>query len=318
MMKEQLVLDKFGGQMYLCDFGAQKVGCPDVPGCMGPLGTKMTPARMYNYQQWYIQNFVKTSMQQVFPEKFDEIEEKIDPGEYGVESYFCRNVCTFLFIVAVTNDLIECAEIVRLLWVIPGADDTWIDDEGDEVHLQIRGMPFGWKVANLVLVVLPKFSLWFYTAWSGTMFLLETSSIEDVIVNSTALAFILSLDETIYSTLSSDTTKYMMENLQGFPLKREAAELDLSDGQEILKNSDINRVLTPKSLIIKAPLVVIIWLVLTRYYYETLCTKSQDGTWVSIPVYAPLSSVFDLASALFPHLFPIPSAQEPYWTMPEP
>jgi hypothetical protein len=320
LMKGQLVMDKFGGQMYLCDFGAEKAGCPDGPGCLGPLGTRMTPARTHSYQHWYIQNFAKVSLQTIFPESTDTIADKIDPGEYGLESGFCRHICTFLFIMAVTNDLVECAQILRLLCVMPSSEDTWIDNEEDEnMHIQIRGMPFGWKLANVCSVVLPKYLLWFYTCWSGCMFLLETSTIEDVIVNSTALAFILSIDEMIYTTLSSDNTKFLMSRLQGFPLKKQDNEpLDLTDGEEIFASSDINMFFTRRSLVIKLPLVILIWFVVTGYYYASMCQQYKDGTWVSVPVYLPLSSAFNVMSALLPHFFPNPSADEPYWTMPEP
>ena len=100
LMKEQLVMDRFAGQMNLCDFGSKKDGCPESDGCVGPGGTRITPARLYSYAQWYLQNFVKSSLQSVFPDRKDDINTMIDPGEffcftrrhqvYGLESWHTR------------------------------------------------------------------------------------------------------------------------------------------------------------------------------------------------------------------------------------
>lgn len=345
-------MDKFAGQMYLCDFGAVKFGCPDAPGCTGPDGTKITPGRMYDFKQWRIQKFVKESLQTIFPDKKHDIEDKIDAGEYGVESAYCRHVCTFLFMMAVANDFFQCVNMVRLLWVIPNADDAWMDlhDNQDtienEVYVQIRGMPLHWKIINLILIVFPKFVLWQFTAESGTTFLLETATIQDTIVNSTALAFILSLDEMMFLTMSADATKFLMNKLCGYPVnmdedvaddwneeaqnsdawkedtqdERERTErkmemfLSLS-GDTILQKSDINKWFTRRSLMLKAPCVVIIWLFYESRYFVTMCTKSQEGTWVSVPVYTPLSADYTIWQALLPWVN-IDQEDTPYWSMP--
>jgi len=339
LLKEQMVMDKFAGQMYLCDFGAVKIGCPDAPGCIGPDGTKMTPSRMYDFKQWRIQKFVKESLQTIFPDRRDDIEEKIDPGEYGVESAYCRHVCAFLFIMAVANDFFQCVAMVRLLWVIPNADDSWMslfdeqefDSIDQEVHIQIRGMPLHWKIINMFLIVLPKFVLWLSTSESGTTFLLETSTIQDTIVNATALAFILSLDELIFSTMSADATKFLMRKLEGYPIHIDPIQIDedsaeaalentmasfLSERDDtVLKKSDINLWCTRRSLMLKAPCVVVLWLFYECRYFMLMCEKSQEGAWVSVPVYTPESSEYSIWQALFP-LVHVGSRGEPFWSMP--
>ena len=35
----------------------------------------------------------------------EEIEEKVEPGEYGVENYLCRVICLFIFTLSVVEDL---------------------------------------------------------------------------------------------------------------------------------------------------------------------------------------------------------------------
>merc|ERR1712217_826338 len=124
LMKEELVMDKFAGQMYLCDFGARKDGCPEADGCLGPGGTRYTPDRMFSYEQWSVQNWVKKSLKDVFPERITKIEDHVDPGEYGIESLHCRFLCTFLFIVAVTQEFQKALELLRVIYVVPSQPDT--------------------------------------------------------------------------------------------------------------------------------------------------------------------------------------------------
>merc|ERR1712224_641418 len=148
------------------------------------------------------------------------------------------------------------------------------------------------------------------------MFLLETSTIEDVIVNSTALAFVLTLDELIFTTLSADATKFMMNRLNGFPVKTQEEMIDLNDEDAVLERSSINFWCTSRLLVVKAPLVVALWLATCGFYYMHMCRRAEDGTWISVPVHTPLSSAFNLLSALSPEIWPIPSTEEPYWPLP--
>merc|ERR1712110_1060237 len=79
-------------------------------------------------------------------------------------------------------------------------------------------MPMTWKVINATLIVLPKAVLFKQTAETGIVFLMETSGIQDIIVNSVGLAFILNLDELIYSALMSEEESKIVEVCDDFPL----------------------------------------------------------------------------------------------------
>jgi len=184
LIKEQMVMDLFSSQMNLCDFGSRKEGCPEADGCVGPGGTRITPARMYSYVQWYIQNFVKSSLISLFPEKHDDIDQMIDPGEYGLESWHVRYLCTFIFVMTGLGDLYECFNLLEFLYKLPNKAESWVDFEGDRGILKVAGMPAVWKLINVFVVVLPKFTLWVFTLRTGMMFLMETAGIDNTIVNS--------------------------------------------------------------------------------------------------------------------------------------
>ena len=47
---------------------------------------------------------IKTYLLQFFPERAEEINELVNPGEYGVESYYCRWLGCNLLILTVMSD----------------------------------------------------------------------------------------------------------------------------------------------------------------------------------------------------------------------
>merc|ERR1719379_1859451 len=119
-------MDKYGGQMSLCDFGAFLERCPENDNCIGPSGTRYTPQRLYSWNQWIARGYVKDSLTQLFPEKAKEIEEKIDPGEYGLEDYWCRTAAVFIFLLAMMEELLNVCRTVNLLYNLPSKPQDWI------------------------------------------------------------------------------------------------------------------------------------------------------------------------------------------------
>merc|ERR1719310_2605160 len=87
-------------------------------------------------------------------------------------------------------------------------------DELDNVHLRLAGMPIIWKVLSIILICVPKLMLWKLTITAGTTFLFETGGIEDVIVNSVALTFILGIDELMFENLMSTSVRAMIDKVE--------------------------------------------------------------------------------------------------------
>merc|ERR1711907_384095 len=73
-----------------------------------------------------------------------------------------------------------------------------------------------WKVVNYVLVWFPKMYIWILMVNVGTVFLMETAAIEDMIINSATLAFILNIDELIFANIMPEMTSYVMENIEDY------------------------------------------------------------------------------------------------------
>jgi len=332
--KEESVMDLFGGQMYLCDFGAFLTDCPGSPGCIGPGGTPISAPRMYPWAQWNTRNFVRDSLKAVFPEKLREIAESVDPGEYGVESYGCRWLCCFIYMMSVMNELHLIVRMWMLLFHVPTSSESWIqlepdasptDDWEDQVRLGVAGMPRSWKLFNALLVLGPKCMLWKITAEAGVTLLMETSSIEDLIVNSVALSFVLNIDEMICETLMSDATRVMLEKCEDFNLYEvneedalsESQVLELHDEQQSLSLSrlrlkDAVLLLPPKLLAVVALTGIFVY-----EYYWTHCFQSEYQRYFSRDMFLPTGTDFGVLNAFFPRFFRVPTEDKPYWQMPK-
>jgi hypothetical protein len=317
-MKEAQVMNKFAGQMWICDFGAQKVGCPEADGCIGPGGTRITPSRTYSFDQWNLQTFGKQLLIDLFPAHQAEINANVDAGEYGLESMNCRILCTLLFVFAVSQEFTGCLRMCRLLYNVPDRADSWVCESDDgEVRLMIAGMPRSWKIMNFIFVILPRFMLWQFTTRTGMLFLIETAGMENTIVNATALCFILDIDELIFEVFSTDLTKHMLEMIEGFNLPKKPITISSRLAQEdddVLEESQIYRfcskALVPWNII----QALTIWVYFHWVYYSTHCFRSADGTFVSNPMYLPKSTFFSHLSAFLPQMFPIEDESTPYWT----
>ncbi|CAK9026477.1 unnamed protein product [Durusdinium trenchii] len=161
-------------------------------------------------------------------------------------------------------------------------------------------MPLHWKIINLFVIIIPKLLLWWLTAQSGTTFLMETSAIDNMVVNSVALAFILQIDELLCSELMSETTKTLLDMVQDYELHgyTEAGDGDEDDGfhsgQDYEKHLDADwswyeiMSLVPYKLVV----VLLFTMLFVRLYYWTHCVQNEDGGYVSREMRHPLTTHF--------------------------
>ncbi|CAK9046713.1 unnamed protein product [Durusdinium trenchii] len=332
--KELHVMNLFAGQPYLCDFGADLPACTldeQSERCVGPFGTPVTAPRLYSWSQWASRSFVRDSMAAIFPEQEEEIRKVADPGEYGVESYYCRLLCCFVFVISITQELDNIIKMMRLLYNIPNEDQPWFilgeEDEDDsdenmekwlnEVEMKVAGMSRSWKMLNVFMVLIPKSLLWIMTASTGINFLMETGGIDDIIVNSVALGFLLQLDEIITDAMLSDEVNHLLDECKEFPLYQEG-DLHTHGDQETLSklqawapgHLQLLWEMIPKVMVFCSTLL---YCLVMRYY--TLHCVQVDGKWVSKDMHLPSSLSFSLANALSLRWFPVDAAEKPYWSM---
>jgi len=321
--KEEQVMDLFGGQMHLCDFGAFINSCPSGPGCTGPLGTEYTAERLYSWNAYTVRKFARDSLLAVFPEKKMEIEEKVDVGEYGLEDYWCRLVCCYMFMLSLMGELVNNLRMFRLLFSIPTRAECWISGgENEDIEIKIAGMPLHWKVFSMLFVLVPKLWIWMLTAESGIHFLMDTGAIVDLIVNSVALSFILSVDEIIQSNLQNRATRYLMEEVVDYIppewRRTKTAKCDILNNYKSRNHGFYNFV---TDLVELFPARCLGTFFLTAFfvvgYYKENCKWTEDGRLVSTPMHLPKSVNYDVLSFLFGSLWQNSEVQETFWTMPK-
>jgi len=333
MAKEERIMDGFAGQMYLCDFGENTDRCSG-PGteCIGPGGTKMTPARLYSWTQWTTRVYVKQSIESAFPS----LKDVIDPGEYGVESYNCRLVCVILFVMSIVPEMELCVDMVKLLWYVPTEAQPWIqladksqtpetaEESMEKIKVHVAGMSGGWKVFNFWTILVPKLLLVFFTAQTGICFLMETAGIEDIIVNSVALGFLLSLDELITDNLMSAGANQLIDICEGYSLLEEDEE-EFEEAEIVYRYKNMSGRNYYRHLIwdmcrtqlIKFFAVGVVTAVFVIEYYWSHCDW-KDGRYVSKTIHLPAGMSFNFWNAFFPWFAPVTMEKEPYWTMPAP
>jgi len=338
---EQLLMYPFAGQMHLCDFGATIPSCsadPDAPNCMGPGGTTLSYPRLYPFSIWNTRGFIKDSLKSMFPHRAAEIHANVDPGEYGMESYWCRMACVFIFMMAVVDDLRGTIRLAFLLWKVPTEAQSWIRydppawcdkshakavhgwTELDLVKFQVAGMPFMWKTINFIIVFVPKVCLWLALASTGVQYLMETANIVNMVVNAMALTFVLDIDEMVFARLTTKITQHIMSKLERLPLY-EMTEEDCETEEQVIARFEEEEY-GPKKIfkilqIIPMRLATILclhcgfqWL-----YYTRNCTMDKHGGSVSKPMHYPNSLSFNMIGLMFG--FAPQEQAEPFWTMPE-
>jgi hypothetical protein len=306
--------------------------------CIGPGGTAYTPSRLYGYSAWVTRTFLKTSIESLFPESADDINKSVDPGEYGVESALCRLLCISLFSLSLLGEGSGILSMARLLWVLPSRPDPWLDykepdwaanketakamrgySELDLIELKVAGMPRAWKVINAMVLLVPKFLMWYWTLCAGADFLSETSSINNTIVNSTALAFILNIDELLFTVMTTDATRHIMQNIEGVTLYDQEREENLPD-DEVMKEYERTRSQTLLQLCIAmVPFrlvcnVGLVFFAIVAYYTEHCDRDPASGLWVSKSMHYPTSVDYKPLEDFFPLIFPKEELKEPYWT----
>jgi hypothetical protein len=285
---------------------------------------------------------VRDAFKSLFPERAQDIDEHVDPGEYGLEDYWCRWLCIFLFMTSVMDELSITLWMLRLFTVTPNNNDTWIlhaaDGDPDiihpynelnSVHLRIAGMPLRWKVFYFITVWVPKAMIWKMTVESGVMFLLDTSGISDVIINSVALTFILNIDEMMFQNLMAESTKSLLGAVAEYPIHRDGLEATttveelMAEHQKQFTSWTFVELLglVPKKLVGVLLLVALF----AQRYYTRYCTledsgwKSWIGGWVAKPMSYPNSPRLSLLQAFFPALVDSVTFEDSvFWQMPAP
>lgn len=179
-------------------------------------------------------------------------------------------------------------------------------------------MSIGWKAFNVFVVMIPKLVLWYLTMLAGIIFLMETSEIDDVIVNSVTLNFLVHLDEMIFESLASSSANHLLDICKDIPACELTSFPDQDDdvidaylqtptfGSRALH---VFQGLVPPRLVLACTLTCIF----VGHYYWRHC-EWHAGKLVSRPLYFPASVSYNFFNFIFPSWAPLLTEGEQYWT----
>jgi len=233
-----------------------------------------------------------------------------------------------VFVLGLFGDLNRTLEMCSLIYHVPTEAQNWMTYEVPDLHEKLQrdtnwselnqlkfkvcGMPLLWKFLNVMLVAIPKVYIWLLTVDIGVTFLMETAKIEDMIINSVALAFILSIDELIFDSLMPTMARYVMDQIQDF--KRSDSTKKSYWAKDALNVHKADRhwnAFNPRFYSRAFPVRLfsigaITGLFITKYYVES-CRQRPDGSLVAKDVFLPRDDPLDWMSFF---LGPIPGAKQ--------
>jgi len=223
------------------------------------------------------------------------------------------------------SELMSTLSMGRLFCIIPSTGSSWIIFEavpGSDVRLKITGMPLCWKLINWIFVFLPKLVLWRLTVSAAMNFLLDTSGITDVIINTVALNFILGIDELLFESLTAPETRCLMDAIESYNLVQESIGEDEQTRRAVVENDvaeeylEAGRCSCKLALPLRLICVLLLTFVFVSEYYYMNCIKGEEDTWVSKPVFLPASVDYPIRSFFFPWEDAKTVGDKPVWSMP--
>jgi len=231
------------------------------------------------------------------------------------------------------HEVYGCYDLWLLIWKVPAAPEKsqWLrSSSSGEPFFVVAGMPRQWKVINFLFVLLPKVVLCHYVLWEGTLLVMDTSGITDMVLGAVSMSFILTIDEIMYDTLTSIPSKRIIEAVEVLEIGQDDPKVSIQsvesargiereavdDSGQVLPNSlsylDVLSLGFPKRLV----LVVFVMVCYMMKYYYAKC-KPSDGQWVSKDMFLPLTSEYHLWDFVFDSFFhTVPREPTPFWTMP--
>mmetsp|Transcript_8054 Transcript_8054/g.18836 ORF Transcript_8054/g.18836 Transcript_8054/m.18836 type:complete len:423 (-) Transcript_8054:148-1416(-) len=322
------IMAPLGGQMHLCDFGAHLDECEGpggtwIPECTGPGGTQFAPPRLYGYTQWAVQKFIKQALLDVVPDQEEVINDKVDPGEYGLENRGCRWLCLFLFVLSVNHEIQVCLRMLMMLWWLPSnpGESEWIVIKDGNVKYRIAGMPCIWKFITFLVVFIPKLALVHFVLLEGTLLLMDSSGILDTILGAMSLSFILDVDEMLHSAMITNAGLHVLDKIEDMEEKPgRAAEVEASETAAAAADKTSWWPLVRQLIPVRLVIALVVMAFFTGRYYEFKCVYKEDlNMFVSKDMYLPKRASYSFTDFIFNGLFhTVGKSEEPFWTMPTP
>jgi len=178
---------------------------------------------------------------------------KIGEGGKCPQGVILQIVCVFIFEASVFNEVRSCTELFSLLYHAGGARGGYTKQEPagagavllEEKEQSVFGrftkkirptpppgmpqwnlhsMPRLYKVWTTLIAAIPKFLIVLFLAYQGGVFIALCETVDDIVLNTLAVNFIVDIDEILYTSFTSSATQFALEHA-------EAVEIEMSNKQ---------------------------------------------------------------------------------------
>merc|ERR1719324_582777 len=145
-------------------------------------------------------------------------------NELGVVFYMFNWVVLLIWFAYMLNELRESWKLKMLIWDVPSVsviDMVIIDKE--EGRINVAGLSIGVKLFLSFIIIIPKLALNGYVLYIGCLFLLSNDlddALQDILLKTIELAFILEMDELVFEAFTSHAKKQQLGQIE-MPIVKE-------------------------------------------------------------------------------------------------
>lgn len=128
------------------------------------------------------------------------------------------SVALLIWFLTISKEVSSVTYFTRAIWAQPSGT-TSIQGTGGS-QFSVVSISITRKIAMTMLVSLPRLLIACFLGGYGSLYLISTAGIEDLILNSVALEVVMTIDELIFSAMMPSTVTALMEKTESLPIRR--------------------------------------------------------------------------------------------------
>mmetsp|Transcript_84954 Transcript_84954/g.263906 ORF Transcript_84954/g.263906 Transcript_84954/m.263906 type:complete len:731 (-) Transcript_84954:86-2278(-) len=132
--------------------------------------------------------------------------------------------CVLLWSLSILQELYSVRDFCRSIWRVSSRRAT-LFKEADGDGIRLKHLNSGRAFLITVFAVIPRIFIAIFLGWTGSKFLVFTTTMQDLLLNALALEFILSIDDVLFAVIVPRHVKDMQEHVE--PLQMEASDSDV-------------------------------------------------------------------------------------------
>ncbi|CAE7644136.1 unnamed protein product, partial [Symbiodinium pilosum] len=124
-------------------------------------------------------------------------------------------IAIFLWILTIMMEYRKCVEQALAVWHLPTLKtDDEFEEVTDDGEILVRGISNCLRAVAFVMLVIPRLLIMGALAISGSIYVAQTASLSDIVLNCLALAFVLDVDELVANVLLTEKLRGLLTKIQ--------------------------------------------------------------------------------------------------------